>query len=294
MPSACRVQAMNRLPRNLIAAGAGTLLLGYSGIIGFLAFNETSMVYASAGEGKRGRPVPADDAGIPWDTLRVRAEDGVPVFLVRSTIDSADHRPWAIYFHGNAGMVGSRGNVARYQLLRDAGFNVLAVEYRGYGASAGSGTVSEAGINLDARGALAFLTDSLRVPRGRIVTYGWSLGSGPAARLAADGGLAAVITEGAFTSLPDVGAQLYPWVPVRLVMRNRFDNRALAASLTVPWIVLHGRNDREIPFAHGQALAAASAAARLVPLDADHDDGVLSDRDVALAALRALARQMGN
>ena len=271
---------------------AGAVFLIYCGIVAFLAVSETALVYVSAGEGRRGRPVPETDTSIPWDTLRVRAADGVPVFLLVSRIDSGATRPWAIFFHGNAGMVGSRSSVARYGLLRDAGFNVLAPEYRGYGAAASSGAVSEAGVHADARAALAYLTDSLRVPTWRVLVYGWSLGSGPASRLAADHDLGALITEGAFTSLPDVGAELYPWVPVRMIMRNRFDNITLARRIEEPWIVFHGRRDSEIPFAHGEAIALVGPTARLVPLDADHDDGVIADRDLALRELKALASRL--
>lgn len=270
-----------------IAAGAA--LLAYAGIVAFLAISENALVYVSAGEGRRGRPVPAEDAPIPWDTLRVRAVDGVPVFLLVSRADTSSRRPWAIFFHGNAGMVGSRSSVQRYALLRDAGFNVLAPEYRGYGAAATSGPVSEAGVYADARAALGWLTDSLRIPLQRIVAYGWSLGSGPAVRLAAEFDLGAVITEGGFTSLPAVGAELYPWVPVRMIMRNRFDNIALASRIEEPWIVFHGRRDSEIPFAHGEAISLVAPTARLVPLDAEHDDGVTADRQVVLRELRQLA-----
>ena len=271
---------------------AGAALLAYGGIVAFLAISETALVYVSAGEGRRGRPVPEADASIPWDTLRVRADDGVPVFLLVSRVDTGAMRPWAIFFHGNAGMVGSRSSLARYALLRHAGFNVLAPEYRGYGAAVSSGPVSEAGIHADARAALAYLTNTLRVPSWRVLVYGWSLGSGPAARLAADHELGALVTEGGFTSLPDVGAEIYPWVPVRLIMRNRFDNVGLGRRIAEPWIVFHGRRDSEIPFAHGEAIALATPTARLVPLDADHDDGVIGDREIALRELRALATRL--
>lgn len=277
-----------RLRTALFLAG-GAALLAYAGIVAFLAFSETTLVYVSAGEGRRGRPVPQADASIPWDTLRVRAADGIPVFLLVSRVDTSANRPWAIFFHGNAGMVGSRSSVARYALLRDAGFNVIAPEYRGYGASVAAGPVSEAGVHADARATLAYLTDSLRVASWRVLVYGWSLGSGPAARLAADHDLGALVTEGAFTSLPDVGAEAYPWVPVRLIMRNRFDNLGLARRVAESWIVFHGRRDSEIPFAHGEAIALAGRTARLVPLDADHDDGVVADRRIALRELEALA-----
>lgn len=280
--------------RIALFVAAGAVLLVYGGIVAFLALSETALVYVSAGEGRRGRAVPQADASIPWDTLRFRAADSTSVFLLVSRLDGSAARPWAIFFHGNAGMVGSRTSVERYALLRDAGFNVLAPEYRGYGASVSAGPVSEAGVHADARAALSYLMDSLHVPSRRVVAYGWSLGSGPAARLGAEFDLGAVVTEGGFTSLPDVGAELYPWVPVRLIMRNRFDNVGLARRITEPWIVFHGRHDREIPFAHGEAIALAGPTARLVPLDAGHDDGVIGDRGVALAELRAVARALGN
>jgi uncharacterized protein len=271
---------------------AGAALLAYAAIVAFLAISETTLVYVSAGEGRRGRAVPDPDASIPWDTLRVRAADGVPVFLLVSRVDTSATRPWAIFLHGNAGMVGSRSSVARYALLRDAGFNVIAPEFRGYGAAASSGPVSEAGVHADVRAALAYLTDSLRLRSWRVIVYGWSLGSGPAVRLAAEHDLGALVTEGGFTSLPDVGAELYPWVPVRLIMRNRFDNIALAGRIDEPWIVFHGRRDSEIPFAHGGAIALAGRTARLVPLDAGHDDGVTAARKIALRELSALAARL--
>ena len=274
--------------RTALFLAAGAALLAYGGVVAFLAISENALVYVSAGEGRRGRPVPDTDTPIPWDTLRVRAGDGVPVFMLVSRLDADTTRPWAIFFHGNAGMIGSRSSVARYVLLRDAGFNVLAPEYRGYGAAVSSGPASETGIYVDARTAVTYLVDSLRVPTRRIITYGWSLGSGPAARLAAEFDLGAVITEGGFTSLPDVGAELYPWVPVRTIMRNRFDNIGLARRITEPWIVFHGRRDSEIPFAHGEAIALAGPTARLVPLDAEHDDGVMADRETALRELTTI------
>lgn len=279
---------MKRGIRYLLVGTAGLLALAYGGAVGFLALNETSLVYASAGDSRSRRHLPPSDGTLDWDSLRVRADDGVPVFLLESRVDSAAGRPWAIYFHGNAGLLGSRGNVARYRLLRDAGFNVLAVEYRGYGASLGAGSPSEAGVKADARAGWDYLTGTLSVDPERIVVYGWSLGSGPAMYLASEMRPGGVVTEGAFTSLPDVGAALYPWVPVRLIMRNRFDNIARARTLSVPWIVFHGRHDEEIPFAHAQLLASAAPAASLVALDAGHDNGVIAHREATLGVLRGM------
>jgi fermentation-respiration switch protein FrsA (DUF1100 family) len=285
---------MKRGLRYTLAGVAGAVILAYSGAVGFLAFRETSLVFASAGDSPSPRWFPAVDGDMWWDSVRIRADDGAPVFLIQSRIDSAPRRPWAIYLHGNAGLLGSRGNIARYRLLRDAGFNVLAVEYRGYGASVAAGRPSEAGVYADARAAWTHLTESLHVAPARVAVYGWSLGSGPATYLAVEKRPGALITEGTFTSLPDVGAMRYPWVPVRLVMRNRFDNLARAGALSMPWLLFHGTTDADVPFAHSQRLAAAAHGARLIPLAAGHNDGVTAERAKTLAALRDVAQRLAS
>jgi uncharacterized protein len=252
---------------------------------------EPALVYVSALGRRPGTAVPAVDARMPWDTIRIRGASGVPVFLLQSRLDAAGHHPWVLYFHGNAGLVGSRGNVLRYRLLREAGFNVLAVEYRGYGASIETGAPTEQGLYDDAIAAWDFLTGTLGVAPEHVVIYGWSLGSGPATYLAAQHKAAALVTEGAFTSLPDVGADRYPWVPVRLLMRNRFDNLSRAARLASPWTVFHGRKDTDVPFSQGRALVAAARWARFVPLAANHGEGILADSTTSLRVLSDIARQ---
>jgi len=142
----------------------------------------------------------------------------------------------------------------------------------------------------DATAAWNHVTGTLGVTPDHVVLYGWSLGSGPATYLAATHPAAALVTEGAFTSLPDVGAVRYPWMPVRLVMRNQFNNLQRTRNLAMPWIVFHGTRDVDVPFSHGQALAAGARNARLVPLAADHNDGVIADRVLALGVLRDIIR----
>ena len=283
--------ALTRKVRVSLVVLASLIAALYAAAVGYLAFNETALVYVSAGR-ETGRFIPDDTLMVPWDTTRVVAADGVPVFLLTTRIDTSSRRPWILFFHGNAGFVGSRGNVQRYRLFRDAGFNVVAVEYRGYGRSRSVRPPNEAGLRADAAAGLEYLTRTLRIPPKRIVAYGHSLGGGVAAYVGAESGIGAIVTEGTFTTLPDVGAARYTWVPVRLVMRNRFDNLSRARSVAVPWIVLHGRPDDEIPFTHAEALVGASSRMRLIPLEGGHDDAALEDRETSLAVLRDLARDL--
>lgn len=280
---------MTRRAKYALAA----VLLAYCCAVGFLAATETSRVFVSAGHFPAGFWVPRS-IHMPWDSMTITADDGVPVFLMTSRVDDSAGRPWALYLHGSAGVIGSRSNVGRYRLLREAGFNVLAVEYRGYGAAVHSGAPSEDGLYTDARAAWSHLTRTLAVNPARVAVYGWSLGSGPATYLATRMGAGALVTEGAFTSLTDAGAARYPWVPTRIIMRNRFDNLERGRTVDVPWLIFHGRTDTRIPFSHGVRLASATPSARLIPLDAGHGAGVVADSAVALPALRKLAQLLEN
>ncbi|GAA5522338.1 alpha/beta hydrolase [Aliifodinibius salicampi] len=261
---------------------AGFIILAYIASTAFLLLNESSMVFSGASLGEQGQQVPSPTADIPWDTLRVQADDGKPVFLLESHLEKSETRPWAIFFHGNGLLVGSSPCVQRYQLLREAGFNVLAVEYRGYGISSEL-TPSEEGVFADGKAGWRYLTQKLSVNPNQIVLYGWSLGSGVATHLASRVQPAGLITEGAFTSLPDVAQDIYPWIPTFLLMQNRFNNLARAKSLSLPWLMLHSRNDNIIPFSHAKALAAAAENDNLITLGGSHNT---IDQKKALIALR--------
>lgn len=283
---------MKTIVRRVLIGGIVLFVLAYVAVIAYMAINEAEQVYAGASIDDRQYWLPATDAGFPWDTFRGLAPDGVGVTLLESRLHDDPMAPWAVFFHGNGVVLGGSNCVQRYELLRAAGFNVLAVEFRGYGVSRGFGPPSESGLYADALGGLTYLTDSLGVDPSQIVAYGWSFGAGIATYLAEEKHIGGLVTEGAFTSLPDHAAEILPWLPVRLIMRNRFDNLERAENLSLPWLLFHGRTDSIAPFSHAETLEAASTGARLTPLNAGHFDGVLANRDVALAALRLFAAEI--
>jgi fermentation-respiration switch protein FrsA (DUF1100 family) len=169
-----------------------------------------------------------------------------------------DGAPTLVYFHGNAGHIGHRGFKVRPYL--DAGWGVLLVGYRGFGGN--SGAPSETGLYADARAALAFL-DGEGVPAGRRLLYGESLGTGIAVRMAAEAAaktpVAAVILEAPYTAIADVAAEHYPFVPARLMMRDRFDALSWIGAIGAPLLVVHGERDHIVPTMFGKALFAAAA-----------------------------------
>lgn len=155
-----------------------------------------------------------------------------------------------VYFHGNAGHLGDRAN--KFRAFTQAGFGLMAVSYRGYGGSAG--TPSEAGIYSDARTAIAYVTGQERTPLSRLVLYGESLGTGVAVQMASEHAVAAMVLEAPYTSVVDRGQEKYPFLPVSLLAKDRFESAAKLPSLRLPVLILHGERDTTIPVHHGRAM----------------------------------------
>ena len=264
--------------------------LAYVGIAAFLTLGQEKLLFPGAYLEAGAWVLPPVDGDLVWDTTTVVTADGTStVVLTAPNPESPNTGPWVLYFHGNAGLLGRGGSLERYGLFHEAGFNVAAVEYQGFGVANQFGEPSEEALYGDADAGWAYLTEELGVPGTDIVLYGWSLGSGPATYLAAKKEAAAVATEGAFTAVIDAGAEAYPWLPLGLLVRHRFPNLERAESLTEPWLVFHAEADRIVPFSHGSALAEAGDNIVLYPLDGTHDDAVIADREIAVGALRELA-----
>jgi len=159
--------------------------------------------------------------------------------------------PVILYFHGNAGNLSDRTDFV--QTLVGEGLSVFIVDYRGYGRS--SGRPNEAGLYRDAEAAWDYLVTTRNVPAERIVILGRSLGGGVATELAVRRPNArGLILESTFRSIAHIGQRQFPFLPVRLLLRTRFDNLAKVPEIRVPTLVVHGTADRLIPFEEGKAL----------------------------------------
>lgn len=143
---------------------------------------------------------------------------------------------------GNAGNRAGRAGIA--EALRQRGFAVLLLDYRGYGGNPGS--PSEQGLAMDADAAVAAL-EELGYPPERTLYLGESLGTGVVAALQARTPPAGVVLRSPFTDLADVGAHHYPWLPVRLLLRDRFPVLEHVVDSEVPTTVVRGSADEVVP-----------------------------------------------
>ena len=187
--------------------------------------------------------------GLAAETIRLETEDGEN--LVAWSIAPAADRPLILYFHGNAGGLDLR--VERFRAMAKAGMGVMAIEYRGYGASTGS--PSERGLKLDGEATYAAAIASGVKPE-RIVAFGESLGSGVAVALAARHNVGALVLDSPYSSIADVAAAAYWFVPVRALLRDPFRNDLLIGSVDAPTLIVHGTKDRVVPIRFGEKLFA--------------------------------------
>ncbi|MFM6972909.1 MAG: alpha/beta hydrolase [Alphaproteobacteria bacterium] len=153
-----------------------------------------------------------------------------------------------LYFHGNAGNLMGRSdrfeNFSKY-------FGVLAISYRGYAKS--SGTPSENGFYMDAQTALNFLRANY-IRDEDIIVFGESIGSAVAINLASKYDFNAMILEAPFTSIYDIAKDTYWFLPVNLILKDRFESSRLASKVKTPVIIFHATKDFVVPFAQGKQL----------------------------------------
>jgi len=211
---------------------------------------------------------------LPADAERVAVpipNGGELAGLVFRAAGNANDAFWVLQLHGNADSAFSPWQVRHCEALRQSGFNVLEVDYRGFGSTPGK--ASEAGMYEDSE---ATYRELLRrgVPPNRIILLGHSLGSGPAVLLATRHKAAALVLFGAFTSIPDAAADRYPYLPVRLAVTVQFNSLARIGDVHMPVVIAHSRADTLIPYSHALKLfAAANGPKHLITFDSPSGDG---------------------
>lgn len=220
-----------------------------------------------------------DRHGLAFEDVDLVAEDGVA--LHGWFLPAAEPRATLLFFHGNGGNLSHR--IDSLRIFHELDLSVFILSYRGYGRS--DGRPSEAGTQLDATAAWRYLREERGVPAAQIVVFGRSLGAAVAAELASRETPGAVILESAFTSAADLGADVYPWLPVRRLIRHEYEVLGRVGAIDAPILVVHSRDDEIVPFAHGRSIAAAAGAA-LLELRGGHNDAFLRSRGDYLGGLR--------
>ncbi|MFH1158532.1 MAG: alpha/beta hydrolase [Pseudomonadota bacterium] len=238
------------------------LILVYLGVAGMVYFSQRILQYAP----NRNYPgKPSDNHVAEMKELRVRTEDGLDLLAWFAPPRKKDGKVIVLY-HGNAGHIGDRAGKMR--LFTRAGYGVYLCEYRGYGGNRGS--ISEEGLYKDARSALKWL-DANGYPAAQWILYGESIGSGPAVQMAKEFQPELLVLESPFSSALDVARGVYFWLPVDLLMKDKFDNMSRIKDVRSSLLIVHGEEDYVIPQSFARKLYdAANHPKQLVVIDGGH------------------------
>jgi uncharacterized protein len=277
---------MRARPKLLLA---GAIVLCFAGVIAVRGSIETMLVFPGAAtQGRAVLPPSAD-----YELIPLKAADGTSIVaefggaLTRGGKPAPDpsHAPTVIFFYGNGACAAYMAD--EFWRLRQMGVNVVMPDYPGYGMSGGK--PSEAGFYAAADAAYDYVARRPGIDRDRIVAVGWSMGAAVAIDLAARRRVAALETISAFTSVPAVAHAAFPWLPVRLILRSRFDNLAKIPTITCPIFIAHGSEDNIVPPPMaGQLAAAAKGGVRpYMVAGAGHNDVCETGGDALWEAMRA-------
>jgi uncharacterized protein len=193
-----------------------------------------------------------------------------------------------LFLHGTPSTLPD--TVWRLPELRNSGFGVMAIDYRGYGGP--TGTPTEFGLRADARAAFDFI--HLAAPESRIAVFGESLGTGIAVALARERPVAGVLLNAPFASVLRLFELRGPPLPYRLLLTDRFDSEALIGGIGVPVMILHGTADENVPVTEARRLYAAAREPRTMIEVAGAGHLAAWERGAKAPALRALASWTAN
>ncbi len=173
----------------------------------------------------------------------------------------SEGRPLVLFFHGNGG--NRIGRIHDCESFARLDADTFIFDYRGYGENPGSPT--EDTIAADAQRMWDYVTSERKVKPNRIIIYGESIGGAVAIRLARDVCDAGETPKGlilaaTFSSMTDAAEYHHPWLPVRLILLDRYPSTERIRSVTCPILQLHGRRDTFVPFEMGQKLFEAAPA----------------------------------
>lgn len=184
------------------------------------------------------------------------------------------HAPVIVYFHGNAVHLGEDWRINKFRSFIEHGYGVCSISYRGYGNS--EGHASEQGLYTDARAMLHYVMNDKKIAQRQLILYGESLGTGVAVQMALEyQRVKALILEAPYRSIERKGVENYPWLPVRILIKDRFDSISKAPHIKTPTLIIHGELDQTIPVSHGRDLLQSLKTKKkkgIFPPDNSHTD----------------------
>ena len=212
-------------------------------ILVFLYFNQRNLLYHPNENNYSG-----DKISVDIKKVTILTSDNIELLGWYHEKNIKDFKT-IIYFHGNAGSLENR--IHKLNHFHEMNVNFLIIAWRGF--SGNNGNPSEQGLYVDGKSAIDWLIKK-GVDEKNLILYGESLGTGVATHLAQNRSFAGVILETPFTSMIDTAKKFYPYIPVSLLLKDKFENYKKIKNINSPILVMHGEVDQIVPFFMGKKI----------------------------------------
>lgn len=257
-------------PIFLFLFGVILLFLLFAVYAVYLYFNQSKYVYFPTSD----IAATPSDAGLFYEDIMLKTSDGINIS--GWYIPAENQRGTILFFHGNGGNISHR--IEFIEMFYELNLSTFIIDYRGYGKS--EGKPSEEGTYLDAEAAWDYVVDEKKINPSRIIIYGRSLGAPIGTRLAEKHKPATLILDSTFTSIKDIGARLYPFLPVRRFFKFEYNTIEYLKGVDCSVLIIHSRDDSYIPFSHAERLfEVVDNKKELVETFGDHNTNFIVSRE---------------
>lgn len=260
------------------------LIIGYLMLGAVLFFMQPSFLFRPT----KAEPYTPADIGLPFEKVILRTPDHL--ILNAWYIPAKNAKFTFLFCHGNGGNISY--TVDTLNIFNELGFNTFIFDYRGYGSSQGKPT--EQGTYIDARTAYDWLIHDKSLRPDEIIIFGRSLGGSIAANLASEVKAKGLIIESCFTSYADIGTKFYPYMPVKLFARYKYNTAEYLKKVDCPVLIIHSRTDEIVPFEFGLRLyeSVAKEPKDFIEIFGRHNDGFLYSGQVYREGLSDWVRSL--
>ena len=220
-----------------------TIFAIYFLVLVFLYFYQRNLLYHPNENNYSG-----DKISVDIKKVKIQTSDNIELLGWYHKKNLKDYKT-LVYFHGNAGSLENR--IHKLNHFQDMNINFLIIAWRGFNGN--KGKPSERGLYVDGKSAIDWLIKK-GVDEKNLILYGESLGTGVATHLAQNKNYAGVILETPFTSMIDAAKNFYPYIPINLLLKDKFENFKKVKNINIPILVMHGEVDQIVPFSMGKKI----------------------------------------
>ena len=220
-----------------------TIFAIYFLVLVFLYFYQRNLLYHPNENNYSG-----DKISVDIEKVKIQTADNIELLGWYHEKNLKDYKT-LVYFHGNAGSLENR--IHKLNHFQDMNINFLIIAWRGFNGN--KGKPSERGLYVDGKSAIDWLKKK-GVDEKNLILYGESLGTGVATHLAQNKNYAGVILETPFTSMVNAAKNFYPYIPINLLLKDKFENFKKVKNINTPILVMHGEVDQIVPFSMGKKI----------------------------------------